>query len=95
MILMEDWGLSSSPLSVCIWKRWVLWENLSDVPEEEIWVVDQCLGVEGVVIEEDRSSSAHNTSSQSLGHEVYDVEVSNPASDVEVLDWKLSDSEKS
>lgn len=41
VVLMVDGSLSSSPLSVCIWERGVLGENLGQVPEEEIWVVHQ------------------------------------------------------
>ena len=50
MVLMEDRGLSGSPLSVSIWERWVLWKNLSNGPVKEVWIVNQGLCVEGMVI---------------------------------------------
>ena len=53
VVLMEHRGLSGSPLSVCIRYRGISGKNLSQVPEEEIWVVDEGLSVKGVVIHHD------------------------------------------
>ena len=90
VVLMEHWLLSSSPLSVGVWNWRVLWENSADVPPEQVWVVQQGSRVELMVVE-NNWSLVSQTSAESLGHEDDQVEVSEPASDVEVLDWKLSD----
>lgn len=55
MVLVIDGGLSCSPLAVCIGNGWVLGEDLGQVPPEEIWVVDQRLGVERVVVHHNRA----------------------------------------
>mgnify|MGYP000023275364 FL=1 len=94
VVLMEYWGLSSSPLSVGIWNWWVLWENSAEVPPEEIWVVHQSSSVELMVVH-DNWSLVSETSSESLRNEEHQVEVRQPASDVEVLNWELSDSSQS
>ena len=94
VVLMEYWGLSSSPLSVGIWNWWVLWENSAKVPPEEIWVVHQSSSVELMVVH-DNWSLVSETSSESLRNEEHQVEVRQPASDVEVLNWELSDSSQS
>jgi hypothetical protein len=49
---MEYWLLSSSPFSVWIWNWWVLWENSSQVPPEEIWIIQQSSSVELMVMED-------------------------------------------
>jgi len=51
VILMIDWGLSCSPLSVSIREGWVSWKNLSDVPEEQVRVIHKRLCVQGVVVQ--------------------------------------------
>ena len=89
MVLMEHWLLSRSPLSVGVWHWRVLWKNSADVPPEQVWVVQQGSGVELVVVENNWSLISQ-TSAESLGHEDDQVEISEPASDVEVLDWELS-----
>ena len=90
VVLMEDWSLSGSPLSVSIWNRWVLWQDPGEVPPEEVWVVHESSSVELVVVHDDRSLVS-KTSAETLGDEEHQVEVGEPASDVEVLDWELSD----
>ena len=54
VILVIDWSLASSPLAVRIGHRRVLWEDTSDSPVEEVRMVDQSLGVEGVIVEDQR-----------------------------------------
>ena len=72
-----------------VWNWRVLWENSADVPPEQVWVVQQGSRVELVVVE-NNWSLVSQTSAESLGHEDDQVEVCEPASDVEVLDWELS-----
>lgn len=93
VVLVIDGSLSGSPLSVCIGYRWVSWQDLCQVPVEQVWVVDQRLGVEGVIVHHDGSRMAE-TSSESTGHEVNDPCVSQPASHIEILDGKLSNEEE-
>lgn len=93
VILMVDWGLSSSPFSVSIWARWVSWENLGQVPVEQVWIVHERLGVESVVVHHDWSSPSQ-TSAHTSGNEVNDPGISQPASDVEVLNWQFSNEEE-
>ena len=50
VVLVEHRGLSGSPLSVCIGYGWVSWQDLCQVPVEQVWVVDQRLSVEGVIV---------------------------------------------
>ena len=52
VVLVIDWSLASSPLAVRIRHRWVLWEDTSDGPVEEVRMVDQSLSVEGVIVED-------------------------------------------
>ena len=87
---MEDWLLSSSPLSVGVWDRRVLWKNSADVPPEQVWVVQQSSGVELVVVENNRSLVSQ-TSAEALRHKNDEIEVSQPASNVEILNWEFSD----
>jgi hypothetical protein len=61
MVLMEDGSLSSSPLSVGVWKRWVLWQDSCDVPVEEVWIIDQSLGVDGLIVHHDRSGELQSS----------------------------------
>ena len=89
MVLMENRGLSGSPLAVSVWNRWVLGQNLSQVPPEEIWVVNEGLGMDGMVVH-DNGSSVSETSSETTGHEVDEPSVCEPASHIEVLDRKFS-----
>ena len=52
VVLVIDWSLTSSPLAVRIGHRRVLWEDTSNGPVEEVRMVDQSLGVEGVIVED-------------------------------------------
>lgn len=90
---MEDGGLSGLPLSVCIGYGWVLGENLGQVPVEEIWVVDQRLRVDSVIVH-DNGARLAQTSAETTGHEVDDPGVRQPASYVEVLNGELSNEEE-
>jgi hypothetical protein len=89
VILMEDWSLSCSPFSVGIWDRWVLGKNPGDVPPKEVRVVHQGSGVEVVVVHH-QWSLISQTSSESLGNKEYKPGVGQPASNIKVLNWKLS-----
>ena len=90
VVLMVDWSLASSPLSVRIGHRRVLGEDAGDGPVEQIGVVDQSLGVEGMVIE-DKWAVVTETTADTSNNEVADPSVGQPASHVEILDGKLAD----
>ena len=51
MVLVEDWSLSSSPLSVSIWNWWISWQNTAHIPPEEVWIVEKSALMEPMVIE--------------------------------------------
>ena len=89
VILMEHWVLASLPLTVRVRHWWALWKNAADVPVEKIWIVAQCLHVKRVVVHNNRSIRLQTTANTS-NHEVHDVEVSDPATGVKILDWKLT-----
>ena len=74
VVLMEDWSLSGSPLSVSIWNWWVLWENSSQVPPEEVWIVHQGSSVELMIVH-DNWSLVSESSSKTLGNEEHQIEV--------------------
>ena len=93
MILMVDGSLSGSPLSVSIGNRWVLGQDSCHVPVEQVWVVDQSLGVDTVVVHHNRSVVLESSTEASY-NEVDDPTVSQPTSYIEVLDGKLSDEEE-
>ena len=90
MVLVIDWSLASSPLAVRIGYRWVLWENTSDAPVKEVRMVNQRLGIEGVIVE-DQGTVVSETASNTSDHEVTDPAVCEPAPHVEVLDGELTD----
>ena len=89
VVLVIDWVLSSSPLAVRIGHRWVLGQHAADGPVEQIWVVDQSLGVEGVIVEHDWAIS-FETTTDTPNNEVADPAVGQEAPRVEVLDWQLA-----
>jgi len=89
VVLMEDWSLSHSPLEMCVWHWWRLWQLSSESPPEQVWVVHECSLMELVVIEDDWSFVSE-TSSESSSHDKDQVCIHNPASHVEVLNWEFS-----
>lgn len=93
VVLVEHGGLSGSPLSVGIGQGRVPGEDLGQVPVKEIRVVDQRLGVQGVVVHHD-GARVTETAAETTSHEVDDPGVSQPASHVEVLNGQLSDEEE-
>ena len=86
VILMEDWVLAGSPLTVCIWDWWALWKNAAYTPVKEIWIVCESLHVKRVIVQDNWTIMLHTTAKTS-DNEVHDVEVGNPATCVETLDW--------
>ena len=93
VVLMEYWSLSSSPFLVVIWNWRVSWQHSSQIPPEQVWVVQQCSRIEFLIVEYNWSSES-KTSSESLGDEIVDVEIGQPASNIEVLNWELSNNSK-
>jgi len=69
MVLVIDGGLSCPPFSVSIWDRRVLRKDPGNVPEEQVWIVDQCLGLHCIVVHDNRSCELE-PSSQSSYHKV-------------------------
>lgn len=94
MVLMVDGSLSGSPLSVGVREGWVLGQDSCHIPEEQVWVVDQSLGVNTVVVHHNRSVVLE-TSTETSYNEVDDPTVSQPGSNVEILNGELSDEEES
>ena len=90
VVLMEDWSLASAPLAMRIRHRWVLGENAGDCPVEQVRVVDESLGVEGMIVENNRAVVA-KTTSDTADDEVADPAVGQPATNVEVLDGQFAD----
>ena len=94
VVLMVSWILTHSPFAVSIGNGWILWKDASECPVEQIWVVDKSLGVESVIVHDKRTvvtETTTNTSDQEVAHPT----VCKPATNVEVLDWKLTDDGKS
>lgn len=75
MVLVIDGGLSGSPLSVGVREGWVLGQDSSHIPEEQVGVVDQSLSVNTVVVHHNRSVVL-KTSSETSNNEVDDPTVS-------------------
>jgi hypothetical protein len=93
VILMIDWVLSGSPFSVSIRNGWVLGQHSGAGPPEEIWVVDQGLCIEGVVVH-DNWSVVEKTTTKTTDHEVDAPTVCEPASNIEILNGQFSDNEE-
>ena len=68
MVLVEHWSLSSAPLSVSVWNRWVAWQNTANIPPEQVWIVKESSLVESMVIEHDWSLISQ-TSTNTSRHE--------------------------
>ena len=90
VVLMVDWGLTSSPFSVCVGHWWVLWKHASHVPVEQVWVVGQGLGVEGVVVQNDWAVGS-KTAAETSNNKPHAPDVGEAASSVEVFDWQFTD----
>ena len=86
VVLVEHWGLSSSPLAMRIWNWRVSRQNFTKIPPEEIWIVQESSLMESAVVE-NNWSLVSQTSSNTLRHEEKHVCISNPASSIEILDW--------
>jgi len=89
VVLMIDRSLSGSPLSVSIGNGRVLGKNTSDCPVEQIWVVHKRLGVERMVVENNRAVVTETTANTS-DDEIADPAISEPAADIEVLNRELA-----
>jgi len=93
VVLMVHWGLTSLPLAVCIRHRRVLGQDTSNGPVEQFRVVDEGLGVEGMVVK-DEGTVVTETATDTTDDEVADPTVCEPATNVEVLDGQLTDDGK-
>ena len=90
VILVIDWRLASSPLTVRIGHRWVLGQHTAAGPVEQVWVVHEGLGVEAVIVQHNGSVAAQTTA-DTPNEEVADPAIGQPAPHVEVLDRELAD----
>lgn len=90
VVLMEDWSLSGSPLSVSVWNWRVSWENSRKVPPPEVWVVQECPLVEPVVVGHEWSLVSE-TSCNSSGEKEDQVGPGNRASHIEILNGQFPD----
>jgi len=93
VVLMVDRGLSGSPFAVCIGNWRVLGQDTADIPEEEVGVVNQGLGVHGIVVQAN-GSLLGESAAQSSDDEEYNPSVSNSASHMEILNGELTDDGK-
>lgn len=89
VVHVVDWGLASSPLSVCIGHWGVLGQHTGHVPEEQIGVVSESLHVEGVIVHNQRSVRLE-TAAKTSNHEPHAPNVGKAASSVEVSNWQLT-----
>jgi hypothetical protein len=78
---------------VSIGLRGVSGKDLCQVPVEQVRVVDQRLGVKSVVVHHD-GARLTETSAKTTSHEVDNPSISQPASNIEVLDGELSNEEE-
>ena len=90
VVLMVDGSLSSSPLSVSIRNWRVLGQHTTDVPPEQVRVVDEGLGMHGVVVKDDGSLHSEPTTKSSNDKED-GPNVGKSASHMEILDGELTD----
>jgi len=90
---MENWSLSDSPFFMGIWDWWVLWKSSSQVPPQEIWVVLKSSLMEPMIVHY-QWSSISQTSSETLRDEKVNVEIGDTTSNVEILNWKFSNHQK-
>ena len=89
---MEHWVLHVPPLVMGNGDGWVLWQNASQVPPEQVGVVHQRLGVVRIVVEENWSV-AEETSTITSDNKVHHPEVTQSYTGVKTLDRKFTDEE--
>jgi hypothetical protein len=94
VVLVIDGSLSCAPFAVCIGHRWVLGENASDSPVEQVWVIDESLGVEGVIVQHNWAVVTE-TATDTTDDEIADPSVGQPAANIEVLDGQFTDHSES
>ena len=93
VVLVIDWSLSCAPLAVGIRHRWVARQHTRNRPVEQVRVVDECLGIECMVIE-DNGSVVLETTANAPDDKPHDPAVSEPATHGEALDRQLTDEQK-
>ena len=90
VVLMVDRCLSGAPLAVSIGSGGCLGKHTGDGPVGEVWVVDQSLGVEAMVVH-DEGTVVAETTADTTHNEPADPTVGQPAPHIEVLDGELTD----
>lgn len=93
VVLVENWLLASSPFAVSIWHWWVLWKDASKSPFTQVWVVHQSFSVE-IVAKEYNWTVSFKTTANTSNNEPHAVAISNYTSSIEILDWELTDNQK-
>ena len=94
VVQMVDWSLVASPLQVHIWHWGDFREFSAETPPEEVWIIQQLSRAEGVAVEHNwflLSESSSDTFTNEEDH----VDISNPASSVETLNWEFSNHSES
>ena len=93
VVLVIDWSLSCAPLAVSIGHRWVARQHSRNRPVEQVRIIDECLGIEGVVVK-DNGSIVLETTANAPDDEPHDPAVSKPATHGEALDRQLTNEQK-
>ena len=93
VVLVVDGSLAGAPLAVHVWDGWVRGEHTSECPVEDVWVVEESLGVPLVIHQHERTVEAE-TATDTSDQEESAPEVGEGGSHVEVLDGKLTDHSK-
>ena len=86
MVLMIDRSLAGTPLAMSIWYNWVLGKNATKIPVEQVGVVDQSLGVEGMIVHHERTSVGETTA-KTTNDEKGTPDVCDSDTYIEVPDW--------
>ena len=90
VVLVIDGSLSGAPFAMGIRHGWVLRENAGDSPVEQVWVIDESLGVEGVIVQHN-GAVVTETTTDTTDDEIADPSVGQPAANIEVLDGQFTD----
>ena len=93
VVHVVDWSLACSPLTVCIRNWRVLGQHTGCVPVEQVGVVSQSLGVEGVVVHDQRTVR-FETTADTTNNEPGAPNVGEAASGVEVADREFTNDEE-
>lgn len=91
VVLMEYGLLASHPLAMSIGHWGVGRKNAGDVPVEQVGVVSKRLGIESMVVQNDRSVVTETTAN-TTDNEVHNPHVGKTHTHIEVLNWQFTNS---